>query len=90
MATEPQEIHPKVICLKYTPEKKSCWDNLRAVTGYLRQLMGGGVQNTGKVQLLRLSYKRGKEGGFVSLTSIPRKILEQITKQTICKPLGDN
>lgn len=90
MATEPQEIHPKVSCLKYTPEKKSCWANLRAVTGYLRELMGRGVQNTGKVKLLRLSYKRGKEDGFVSLTSIPRKMLEQITKQTICKPLEDN
>lgn len=35
-------------------------------------------------------WKGGKEGGFVSLTSIPRKIQEQIIKQTICKPLGDN
>lgn len=83
MATEPQEIHSKVSII-------SCWDNLRAVTGYLRELMGGGVQNTGRVQLLRLSYKRGEEDGFVSLTSIPRKIQEQIIKQTICKPLGDN
>lgn len=52
--------------------------------------MGGGVQNAGKVQLLRLSLKRGKGSGFVSLTSIPRKIQEQIIKQTIRKPLGDN
>jgi len=51
----------------------------------------GGFQNTGKVQLLSISLKKGgKEDRFVSLTSIPRKILEQITKQTICKPLEDN
>lgn len=43
------------------------------------------------MQLLCLSFKKGKkEDRFVSLASIPRKILEQITKQTICKPLEDN
>lgn len=56
------------------------------------------VPENQKVQLLCLSSLKNKGGGggrwkkdrFVSFTSIPRKILEQITKQTICKPLEDS
>lgn len=55
MVTEPQEIHPKVSTIR----EKELLGQLRAVTGYLGELMQG-VQNTGKVQLLSPSLKKGE------------------------------
>lgn len=88
MVTEPQEIHPKVSTIRekeLSGQSQSChWLSWGAYGG------GGGPEYWKSAIIEPIFKKGGKEDRFVSLTSIPRKILEQITKQTICKPLEDN
>lgn len=53
-------------------EKKSCQDNLRAVTGYLGELIGGVPEYCKSAITEPIFKKEGKEDRFVSLAFLEK------------------